>query len=545
MFESAVECINNPDEFTSFLKNYLVDNMTEICTLFKHKKSYDDNANFLLTGESEHQVQYNHAQNVVFAKQLTKLLGKARANVHTDWIRIASVLFNIDKNALFSEFIEFSKYSSKYSIAECRFLRDREVGIDKTLTIASLEYWAKTDNFVGYMELMRNKYSQLVSNLDSCKYLDFANFMYAMFRNHLKYVSKQGWYEYREHRWISTGEKLSDSFIAEVMRTFVTFYSYKNHMEFIDKNNKLDELYIATKNHKLLRIYKLFSDGLTDNSDLMIACKAKFSDEQFESKLNAKVNLIGFNNGVYELPLSSNKRGFFRLGAPDDHISFTTGYDYIEYKLTDTIIGHVRDFFVKLQPNQITRDKLLKKCASFLSDMVKNNTLEIWHSEYAAGKSTVAEFLAYTLGDYVARTSSNTLTGKYNEESSIENFSGKRLLLISELQTTDEINMDCVKNILSRAQISTRNLYGNVKHYMPQYKALTLCNTLPKLSTNESTNTCMQMSITEWPTKFVDFTPKPGQALSDPNINEKLKSWKSAFMWLLINEYYCKNNITK
>ena len=42
---------------------------------------------------------------------------------------------------------------------------------------------------------------------------------------------------------------------------------------------------------------------------------------EFDEKINSKLNLIGFDNGVFDLSTMT-----FRMGAPDDFVTVTTKY---------------------------------------------------------------------------------------------------------------------------------------------------------------------------------------------------------------------------
>ena len=48
-------------------------------------------------------------------------------------------------------------------------------------------------------------------------------------------------------------------------------------------------------------------------------------DPKFYERLDANEMLLGFENGVYDFTTLS-----FREGIPNDYLTFTTGYDYIE-----------------------------------------------------------------------------------------------------------------------------------------------------------------------------------------------------------------------
>ena len=63
-------------------------------------------------------------------------------------------------------------------------------------------------------------------------------------------------------------------------------------------------------------------------------CKNEFYDPEFEEKLNENRDILGFDNGVYDL-----KNSCFRDGHPEDYLTFTVGYDYEEYSLDHQYIN--------------------------------------------------------------------------------------------------------------------------------------------------------------------------------------------------------------
>lgn len=89
-------------------------------------------------------------------------------------------------------------------------------------------------------------------------------------------------------------------------------------------------------------------------------------DENFENKLNANLNLIGFENGVYDL-----RRKLFRIVSPDNYISFSTKIYYISYKPNNKYMKEIKIFLKQIVPHDEVRDYLLKILSTCVSGNIK------------------------------------------------------------------------------------------------------------------------------------------------------------------------------
>jgi hypothetical protein len=96
-------------------------------------------------------------ENMDFIKELVGILSKERADDYDTWIRVGWCLFNLNPNLLDS-WIEFSRKSDKYIDGVCEkiWLNSH----NSEMTLGSLCYWAKTDNFKEYCKI-KKKYKSL------------------------------------------------------------------------------------------------------------------------------------------------------------------------------------------------------------------------------------------------------------------------------------------------------------------------------------------------------------------------------------------------
>jgi P4 family phage/plasmid primase-like protien len=98
-----------------------------------------------------------------------------------------------------------------------------------------------------------------------------------------------------------------------------------------------------------------------------------FYVSKFEEKLDTKINLIGFENGVYDL-----EKGEFRDGVSEDYISFCTNINYIKYDNDDEEIHDVRNFLKQVLPKKNVREYVVTLLSSFLSGHTGNEKFHIW-----------------------------------------------------------------------------------------------------------------------------------------------------------------------
>jgi hypothetical protein len=90
--------------------------------------------------------------------------------------------------------------------------------------------------------------------------------------------------------------------------------------------------------------------------------------EDFEKNLDRNKNLVGFNNGVYDIEKSE-----FRPGKPADMVSNSVGYDYEEYDLSDPIFKEIEEFFKNIFPDSEVREYFFKYLGAILNGQAEES----------------------------------------------------------------------------------------------------------------------------------------------------------------------------
>lgn len=176
------------------------------------------------------------------------------------------------------------------------------------------------------------------------------------------------------------------------------------------------------------------------------------------------------------------------------------------------------------------------------------------------GKSKYVSAIEAAFGDYYGTVSPALITksrGKSNEASPEINFiKKKRYIVMQETEKNDTIMVGLVKSLTGGDGIMARQLYSSEYSTSFQGTIELFTNILPKLNSTDG-GIVRRIEITKWNTEFVTFiTDKNGvkQAKKheklvkmknnyreiDIEIDEKIKKYKSALMYMLLTEYYPK-----
>lgn len=297
-------------------------------------------------------------------RELIKLLSPERAKEYYSWIRVCWALHNINES-LFGDFIEFSKKGGRsYDEAGC--IRVWESSKKNNYTISALVQWAKADNESEYHRTMWDLCCDTSENAlrRSATPVDTATLLKKLYGYVFKCASidtrlHSGWYEFIGHRWenMEHAHSLRNELTSRVVAKYEKMTRGMMSKCCDDSNINIKEL-----PNELNRLIKLCASlkETTFLNKVICECEYKFLDKTFFPKLNENRSIIGFNNGVFNLDT-----GEFRAGIPEDYITMTVGYDWIEYNDNDSIILEIMEQIRKIINNDELREYMMRKMASF------------------------------------------------------------------------------------------------------------------------------------------------------------------------------------
>lgn len=472
------------------------------------------------------------------ADELVNILNKNRASNYESWIRVGWCCRNID-NRLLSSWIKFSKLSSKFTDEdECeqtwKYMKDTGLGI------GTLCMWAKQDNPEGYDNIIsKSLYTSLLNSYNETDY-DIALVIYQKFKADFicSSIKFKGWYLFKDHRWV----KCEEGYLLKMrMSTELSKEYYKIAAEFQAKSSTYtdqeDQERCTKKRDKFYKI----GDKLkkTDFKDKMLKeSSSHFFNEKFEDELlDANTNLIGFENGVYDLVNME-----FREGHPEDYISFTTKINYVEYNEDDPYNDQIMDFMTKVLPKKEVREYVMTLMASMLDGNNKEEKFYIWTGHGSNGKSKCIELLEKALGDYACTFNISLLTnkrvGSSQTNSELVRAKGRRFAVLQEPEEGERMNAGFMKELSGNDKIIARGLYKESIEFKPQFKMVLTCNHLPQVPPEDG-GTWRRIRLVEFTSHFCD-NPNPDNENEfhiDRELAFKFDDWKESFMSLLLQYY--------
>jgi putative DNA primase/helicase len=290
---------------------------------------------------------------------------------------------------------------------------------------------------------------------------------------------------------------------------------------------------------KILQIEKLRKKILDGDPKIKIMNQAAWvfrnKDKlDITSLLDTNPDLIGFNNGVFDLSTMS-----FRLARPEDFISQSTGYDFTP-DFPEETREQVHSFLESIMPNTQDRQYMLKLLSTGLLGRNPDELFHIFTGAGRNGKSKLVELLSSTLGDYFDACSSSFLTGKIgdSEQASpqLMGLKKSRIVVSSEPDGNGKLNSTIIKQLSGNDRVTGRKLYGDQQFFKPNFKIILLCNDIPVINTPDQA-TWMRCRCLNFPTRFVEEPKEQYERKIDKEISKKIPSWKLPFFMILIENY--------
>lgn len=470
-------------------------------------------------------------------RALIAALSKSRAGSYRQWMEVGWCLHNVspadDPDAFLPDWIAFSRLcAAKYCDGECqRVWATMRNATAAGFRIGSLHMWARQDSPVEYKHIVNRHVFDDVRNSNGTNN-DVARIAHIILNDRFVCAISSGklWYAFNGTRWISDEAAISVRHeLSTTVREHFLLAAAKLAM-----NQSEDDLQSATSSSgddlraKMMHIAKLLQ-GTAFKSCVIQEMIEYFYDREFTRKLDADPNLVGFNNGVWDL-----KAAAFRPGRPEDRVSLSTGYDYVQDEDAGAA-AQVASYWATMHPDAGQRDYVMRM---FARQLFGDHGKELFHihagfrASASNGKSRFFEILDSSLGDYVRKFGIEMLTAKNRIEPGkpmpeFAAWKGVRILYCTEPNADETLNSGVLKDLTGGEIISYRLLHSSdIVQFRPQFKLHVMCNDAPRVDGSDS-GVKRRIRKVDYISSFVDSIdadPERNAYPRDPVLIERFKT---------------------
>ena len=416
-------------------------------------------------------------------------LNVKRFDDYDSWLKIGIVCHN--EGLPLTVWDTFSQKSDGYEVGACgkKWLTFKEKSV--RLTEATLWFWLKQDNPTLFYSLMEEREStwkliELLNNNDIAKYF------YSCNSDAYIWSEKLGWYSLQWNNTWKRSEngqppglksKISDS--LQVLFMDIKKTELQKYANVAGKTTDRDIQDKLLKEHttKIRMISKAYVDlGKSDFCNGVISfLQSLYAVDNLEQTMDMNINLMAFTDGVFDCSKCK-----FRPIAPKDYISITTGYVYPKKSCTD-IRKELKNMLHGMFECEEVEKHLLRVLASCLYGNNRWEQFYVLTGNGGNGKGMINTLLRRVFGNYHYEVNMNMFTKTSDKKDPIVpelvEARNKRILMASESEKHDVLQIGFLKGISGNDVISARTLYsGYVHKYIAPFKLILQCNTIPKLS---------------------------------------------------------------
>lgn len=511
-------------------------------------------------------------------KALVQCLSKERAEDYGKWFDVALCLHNINVNLL-DEWKEFSRQAASYDphVCDSKWESINNDHGGERLGIGSLMFWAKNDNEKMYLKAKGASLSTFIHNSArngaDADYL-VGKVIYEYYKDEFISVNvKDEWYHFNGHRWERTleGTILKTRIHNDIYNLYTEYeddYRLKKEKaleECEDEDEKQDIRDGKTKEGRWLKnILNIKLKLLQGNyvNGVMKNLRDMFYKKEIMQKFDTDTNLLGFENGIYDL-----KNNVFREGRPEDYVTMSTKVSlpvkpcdmpikldpmiesfsnvdlnmFPEMKFYDRLYSDLDDFLNKIVPLPNVKKYTLKFLAKCLSGENRDEGFYIWTGTGGNGKSKLIDLTSLCMGDYSCNlpiallTQKRKASGAASPEMALT--MGKRLCVMQEPDVNETMNIGQMKELTGNDKIQARALFKEPFFFTPQFKLVCMCNDLPNIPSNDD-GTWRRLEVVDFVSKFVDSEKDVNHELNryikDKTIKNKIPMWIIPFFAMLL-----------
>ena len=493
---------------------------------------------------------------------LVSCLSSERASDYSKWLSVGLCLHNLNNEKLLPDWKKFSSQDESYDEHICdqkwnSFNNNHE---GSKLGMGSLRWWAKNDDEKEYDKVLReNLGSQIkksISHGPDAHHL-LALVIHKYYENQFICVDiNDDWYFFNGIRWKHT--KKANELKKRIHKDIYNLYheyskDYKDKRESCEEGSRDYKYYDDSHSRCCDFQKKLLQENYVNT--IIGALRHIFYKEDIMEDFDSNLDLIGFENGIYDL-----KSNVFREGRPEDYVTLSTKVsipvskedlplelDQLVPKMEsipnyELLFDGMFSFISQIIPDEELRDYAMRFISKCLSGENRDEGFYIWTGSGGNGKSKLNDLIKLCLGQYACNLPVTVLTqkrkasGAANPEMAITR--GKRWVYLQEPDVKETLNVGEMKEITGNDVIQARALYKEPFEFVPQFKLIMMCNELPKIPSNDD-GTWRRLEAVPFTSRFVkmeDVDESNHRYLME-DVKRKLPHWVIPFLTVLFKEW--------
>ena len=493
---------------------------------------------------------------------LVTCLSQERASDYSKWLSVGLCLHNLNNDKLLPDWKKFSSQDESYDEHICdqkwnSFNNNHE---GSKLGMGSLRWWAKNDDEKEYNKVLRkNLGSQIEKSIDKgpeAHHL-LALVIHKYYENQFICVDiNDDWYFFNGIRWKNTkkANELKTRIHSDIYNIYHEYSKdYKDKRESCEEGSRDYKYYDDSHSRCCDFQKKLLQENYVNT--IIGALRHIFYKEDIMEDFDSNLDLIGFENGIYDL-----KSSVFREGRPEDYVTLSTKVsipvskedlplelDDLVPKMEsipnyDLLFEGMFSFISQIIPDEELRDYAMRFISKCMSGENRDEGFYIWTGSGGNGKSKLNDLIKLCLGQYACNLPVTVLTqkrkaaGSANPEMAITR--GKRWVYLQEPDVKETLNVGEMKEITGNDVIQARALYKEPFEFVPQFKLIMMCNDLPKIPSNDD-GTWRRLEAVPFMSRFVkveDVDESNHRYLME-DVKRKLPHWVIPFLTVLFKEW--------
>ena len=467
-------------------------------------------------------------------RELCKKLSIKRLGNYDSWLECMFLIKNELGESGYELLDEISKLASNYDASKNKDIWDsteqRTEGSRKT--IKHLKEWVKMDN---PEDVSSNITADIRNTFSMCE-KDIAEYV---IKHYLKGcyscadVERKTIYYFNGVRWIEDMNNISLFHII----TDKLVIEYETLLSSLSQDKDEDK----AEKKVLNSIIKKLKGKTTYWGEIIKWICYELYDNTFLSKIDENPDLLGFENGVYDLMKKE-----FRAGKPDDYVGKSTGYDYPEVGVDNGYTSKIEDFLLKVYPDAEVRKYNLQQDAMALSGRKYKDLIHTHTGRGGNGKSIKIDVIKHSFGQYYANIPVKMITlggntgGHTQADPFLSKLKGIRYGASSEPQDGAKANDSFMKMVGSQEEQEYRLLFSNIINTLTlQMKLHIFCNDKIKLKGDDG-GLGRRMKVVPYPSVFTEMKqddPKNNRYKIDYTLTDEVKNWRKDYMRMMLDLY--------